>query len=146
MTERSALVEDYMTRRVISFEVRDDVADIAATLLENKILGAPVLDKDGNVVGFVSEQDCIKEMLNTAWHCELTATAADIMHPEVLTVDPKMDISDLAQQLTRDKPKMYPVVAEGKLRGVITRSDILKALVDKSAGCHHPTTKATALG
>ncbi|MCG8317056.1 MAG: CBS domain-containing protein [Pseudomonadales bacterium] len=146
MTERSALVEDYMTRRVVSFEVRDDVADIASTLLENRILGAPVLDKDGNVVGFVSEQDCIKEMLNTAWHCELTATAADIMHAEVLTVDPKMDISDLAQQLTPDKPKMYPVVSEGKLRGVITRSDILQALVDKSAACHHPTTKATARG
>ncbi|MCG8669466.1 MAG: CBS domain-containing protein [Pseudomonadales bacterium] len=144
MTEKSALVQDYMSRRVISFDVRDDVADIAATLIENRILGAPVLDGK-KVVGFVSEQDCIKEMLNTAFHCELTATAADVMHPEVLTVDPQMDISDLAQQLTKNKPKMYPVVGEGKLLGVITRSDILRALVDQSANCHHLTTKATAV-
>lgn len=145
MTEKSAVVQDYMSRKVISFDVKDDVADIAATLIEHRILGAPVVD--GNkVVGFVSEQDCIKEMLNTAFHCELTATASDIMHPDVLTVFPQMDISDLAQQLTQNKPKMYPVVNEGKLVGVITRSDILRALVDLSARCHHLTTKATAIG
>lgn len=147
MTEKSSVVQDYMSHRVISFDIRDDVADIAATLLENRILGAPVVDKDKKVVGFVSEQDCIKEMLNTAWHCELTATAADVMQSDVLTVDPYMDITDLAQQMTTTKPKMYPVVQDGKLLGIITRSDVLRALVEKSAKCHHLTTKATsALG
>ena len=146
MTEKSAVVKDYMSRKVISFDLKDDVADIAATLIEHQILGAPVLNNMRQVVGFVSEQDCIKEMLNTAFHCELTATAEDIMHPEVLTVDPQMGISDLAEQLTKNKPKMYPVVSNAKLVGVITRSDILRGLVDMSANCHHLTTKATAVG
>lgn len=145
MTEKSPVVQDYMSRRVISFDLRDDVADIAATLLEHGILGAPVLDQDKKVVGFVSEQDCIKEMLNTAWHCELTATAAQVMRSEVLSVDPYMDITDLAQQMSTNKPKMYPVIADGKLVGVITRSDVMRALVEKSANCHHPSTKATAV-
>ncbi len=147
MAEKSLLVQDYMNRKVLTFDIRDDVADIAATLLENKMLGAPVLDASKKVVGFVSEQDCIKEMLNTAFHCELTATAEDVMHSEVLTVDPQMDIADLAQQMTASRPKMYPVVSpDGKLMGLITRGDVLRALVEESANCHHPSTKATALG
>lgn len=136
MYEASPTVRDYMSHKVVCFDLQDDVADIAATLLEKKVSGAPIVDRQGNVVGFVSEQDCIKEMLNTAWHCELTATAADVMHSEVLSVSPNMDVGDLAQQLCATKPKMYPVVEDGRLVGVITRSNVMQALVDMSARCH----------
>lgn len=145
MYESSPTVRDYMLNKVVCFDVRDDVADIAATLIEKKVRGAPVLDADKRVVGFVSEQDCIKEMLNTAWHCDQTATASDVMHGEVLTVDPDMDIGDLAQQLCGNKPKIYPVVEDGKMIGLITRSEVLRALVDISAKCHHLSNKATTL-
>ena len=145
MTEKSLLVQDFMNRKVLTFDLRDDVADIAATLLEQNMLGAPVLDVSKKVVGFVSEQDCIKEMLNTAFHCEITATAADVMHADVLTVDPQMDIADLAQQMTANKPKMYPVVSpDGRLMGLITRADVLRALVQESANCHHPSRRSLA--
>jgi len=129
------LVRDYMRKKDLSFDVRDDVADIAATLVEHELSGAPVLGAGGVVLGFVSEQDCIKEMLNTAFHCELTATAADIMRPDVLTVDAGMEISVLAEQMCGDKPKMYPVIEEGKLVGLITRPDVLRALVAGAAEC-----------
>lgn len=129
------LVRDYMRKKDLSFDVRDNVADIAATLVEHELSGAPVLGAGGVVLGFVSEQDCIKEMLNTAFHCELTATAADIMRPEVLTVDADMDISVLAEQMCGDKPKMYPVIEEGKLVGLITRPDVLRALVAGAGEC-----------
>jgi predicted transcriptional regulator len=145
MYQSSPTVRDYMLHKVLYFNVRDDVADIAATLLERNMRGAPVLDETGKVVGFVSEQDCIKEMLNTAWHCDQTATAADVMHREVLSVNPEMDISDLAQQLCQPKPKIYPVIEDGRMIGLITRSEVLKALVEQSAKCHHPTTQANKL-
>jgi len=130
------LVRDYMRKNALSFDVRDDVADIAATLVENELSGAPVIGAEGVVLGFVSEQDCIKEMLNTAFHCELTAAAADIMRPDVLTVDGDMEISVLAEQMCGDKPKMYPVMDDGKLVGLITRPDVLRALVDSTDQCH----------
>lgn len=133
-------VSDYMSKSDIAFDVRDDVADIASILLENDLSGAPVVDQEGTVVGFVSEQDCIKEMLNTAWHCEHTATARDIMSKEVLTVTPSLAITDLAEQLSVNRPKSYPVVANGQLLGTIHRADILRALVEKSANCHHAGT------
>lgn len=145
MVEKTVVVRDCMSRKVVSFDVSDDVGDIVAVLLEHKITGAPVLNADKQVIGFISEQDCIKEMLNTAFYCDLTATAADIMKTNVLTVDPDMPISELAEQLNTNKPKVYPVVEDGKLVGIISRSDVLQALYDASVRCHHLTDKKIAI-
>ncbi|MCP5013949.1 MAG: CBS domain-containing protein [Ketobacter sp.] len=145
MVDKSAVVRDCMSRKVVSFDVKDDVGDVVAVLLENKITGAPVLDDNRNVIGFISEQDCIKEMLNTAFYCDLTANAGDVMIKEVLTVDVDTSISELAEQLTTNKPKVYPVVEQGKLVGIISRSDVLQELYDASVRCHHLSDKKTAL-
>jgi predicted transcriptional regulator len=145
MVDKSAVVRDCMSRKVVSFDVRDDVGDVVAILLEHKITGAPVLDENKNVIGFISEQDCIKEMLNTAFYCDLTANAGDVMKKDVITVDADMSIAELAEQLTTPKPKVYPVVEEGKLVGIISRSDVLQELYDASVRCHHLTDKKTAL-
>jgi predicted transcriptional regulator len=63
----------------------------------------------------------------------------------VITVDADMSIAELAEQLTTPKPKVYPVVEEGKLVGIISRSDVLQELYDASVRCHHLTDKKTAL-
>jgi len=145
MVDKTVVVRDCMSRKVVSFSVRDDVGDVVAVLLENKISGAPVLDEQHQVIGFVSEQDCIKEMLNTAFYCDLTANAGDVMKAPVVTVKPDTPISELAEQLDTHKPRVYPVVEDGKLIGVISRTDVLKELYDASVRCHHLTDKKTAL-
>ena len=145
MVEKTVVVRDCMSRKVVSFDVADDVGDVVAVLLEHKITGAPVLNAERRVIGFISEQDCIKEMLNTAFYCDLTANAADVMKTEVLTVSADMPISELAEQLTTNKPKVYPVVEDGKLVGIISRSDVLQALYDASVRCHHLSDKKTAI-
>lgn len=145
MVERTVTVRDCMSRKVVAFSVTDDVGDIVAVLLEHKITGAPVLDADKKVIGFISEQDCIKEMLNTAFYCDLTANATDIMKTNVVTVHPDMPIAELAEQLNTNKPKVYPVVEEGRLVGIISRSDVLQALYDASVRCHHLTEQKTAV-
>lgn len=143
MVEKTVTVRDCMSRKVLSFDLSDDVADVVSLLLEHRITGAPVLDAGHNVIGFVSEQDCIKEMLNTAFYCDLTATVGDVMQRNVQTVEPDMPIAQLAEQLTIAKPRVYPVVEGGKLVGIISRSDVLKALFDASVRCHHlSSTKA----
>ena len=145
MVDKSILVRDCMSRKVVSFDVRDDVGDVVAVLLEHKITGAPVLDANKKVIGFISEQDCIKEMLNTAFYCDLTANAGDVMKTEVLSVDADMSIAELAEQLTTNKPKVYPVVEQGRLVGIISRSDVLQELYDASVRCHHLTNQKTAI-
>ena len=49
MVDKSVLVRDCMSRKVVSFDVRDDVGDVVAVLLEHKITGAPVLDANKKV-------------------------------------------------------------------------------------------------
>lgn len=144
MVEKTVTVRDCMSRKVLSFDLSDDVANVVSLLLEHRITGAPVLDADRNVIGFVSEQDCIKEMLNTAFYGDLTATVGDVMKRDVLTVEPEMPVAQLAEQLIIAKPRVYPVVEAGSLIGIISRSDVLKALFDASVRSHHLTsTKAT---
>lgn len=143
MVERTVVVRDCMSRKVVSFDVQDNISDIVAVLLEYKITGAPVLNGNKQVIGFISEQDCIKEMLNTAFYCDLTATAADLMKTDVLTVEPDLPVSELAEKLTSSKPKVYPVVEQGRLVGIISRSDVLQALYNVSLRCHqHPERRA----
>lgn len=137
MVDKTVVVRDCMSRKVVSFDVNDDVTDVVATLLEHRITGAPVLNDEHEVIGFISEQDCIKEMLNTAFYCDLTATAEDVMRTDVVTLDPDMPISQLAEQLNVNRPKVYPVVKDGVLVGIISRSDVLQALFDASVHCRH---------
>ena len=137
-------MRDCRSHKVFSFDLSDNIADAVSQLLEHRITGAPVLDAERNVIGFVSEQDCIKEMLNTAFYGDLTATVGDVMKRDVLTVEPEMPVAQLAEQLIIAKPRVYPVVEAGSLIGIISRSDVLKALFDASVRSHHLTsTKAT---
>ena len=145
MVDKAVVVGDCMSRKVVSFDIRDDVGDVVAVLLENKISGAPVLDKDKRVIGFISEQDCIKEMLNTAFYCDLTANAGDVMKKDVATVNSDMPISSLAEQFDTAKPRVYPVVEGDKLVGIISRSDVLQELYDASVRCHHLSHQKTAI-
>ena len=145
MVDKTVVVKDCMSRKVVSFDVRDDVGDVVAVLLEHKISGAPVLDKEKRVIGFVSEQDFIKEMLNTAFYCDLTANAGDVMSREVATVSPDMSIASLAEMFDTAKPKVYPVVEQDKLVGIISRSDVLQELYDASVRCHHLSDQKAAM-
>lgn len=61
------------------------------------------------------------------------------MHKEVLSVAPETSIIELAAMMKVGKPKMYPVVSDGKLVGVITRRDVLRALSKTLTNCfQHP--------
>jgi predicted transcriptional regulator len=79
-------------------------------------------------MGWVSEQDCIAVMLKEAYHCEQVAQVRDVMRKEVLAVGPDTSILDLAEMMMGQKPKIYPVVEEGRLLGVISRHDVMQAI------------------
>ena len=62
--DRSDLVTKYMAKDLITFSPDDDIIDAMAVIVKNKISGAPVTDKDRNLVGMLSESDCIKTVLD----------------------------------------------------------------------------------
>ncbi|WP_027330899.1 CBS domain-containing protein [Marinimicrobium agarilyticum] len=132
----SILVRDYMQRNTHAISVNSNTAEVVERLLKSGMTGVPVIDDREYVVGFVSEQDCIKEMLNGAFFCDEPPSVRTVMTTEVLTVTPSTSIVEMAQTMLHQKPKNYPVVSDGKLVGIITRRHILQALIDNDEDCY----------
>ncbi|MGI2261056.1 CBS domain-containing protein [Shewanella sp. GXUN23E] len=121
-------ISDYMDRQAVLLRPEMSMATAVEKLLTHKNMGAPVVDARGMLVGFLSEQDCLSVMLKSSYHCDLTATVADIMRTDVLSVSPQDSMLKLAEQMLGLKPKIYPVVDEGKVLGTISRSNVLRAM------------------
>ena len=128
MTSPKILVRDFMHPVKHIFKLDTTIEEIVKTLAKNKIVGGPVVDADHKLVGFISEQNCIKQMLNNTYYCDSHEVASDIMRPEPLFVSPDDDVLKLAEDMLNKRPKIYPVVEGDKIIGMITRADILKAL------------------
>lgn len=132
----SILVKDYMDRDPHAITKDATVEDVVRTLMDAKVTGAPVVDADKNIVGFVSEQDCIREMLNDAFYCEESRPVAAVMSQDVAVVSPNTSIVELAETMAKGPPKNYPVCEDGKLVGLISRRLILKALLENNEDCY----------
>lgn len=133
----SMIVKDYMQSNMPIIFGDASVSDVVEYLLERGLTGAPVVDQHHRLIGFVSEQDCIKEMLNSAFYSEDSGSVTSIMCRDLLSVSPDTSIMELAETMLGDKPKCYPVVDHGKLVGQINRRQILQALYDHN-DCYFP--------
>ncbi|MGM0450308.1 MAG: CBS domain-containing protein [Pseudomonadota bacterium] len=127
-TTPKILVRDYMRSLSLYFSPSDPVEKVAATLVKRGELGAPVLDEHKRLIGFVTEQDCIKEMLNDSYYAQEHQLVSDIMSRRTVSVGPNEDVTHLAEEMLGAKPKIYPVVEDGRVIGIITRGDVLRAL------------------
>lgn len=99
-------------------------------LLDNKLTGAPVLDEDRKIVGFLTEKDCLRLMIDGAYNNMPfdDKKVADYMTSVVKTVSTDHDILDVANEFLTTHFRKFPVVHEGKLIGQVSRRDILKAI------------------
>src|SRR5690625_2789171 len=101
--------------------------------------GLPVVVQDREVLGFVSELDGLPPLLAASYHCEGDPTVAEVMYEGALTVPPGEGLVDLAQRMKTAKPKVYPVVEHGRLVGLVSRTDLLRALAMNWAACSTPS-------
>ena len=128
-------VKHYMRHQSLSFNKETLLQDVVDKLLDYGISGAPVVDDKGHLVGFVSEQDCIRKLMTSAYYCEGVPTVAEVMSTEVKFTHPDETILTLADRLVTDTPKIYPVIEDDQLVGLVTRGDILKALREHLTVC-----------
>lgn len=128
MPTKSVLVKDYMAKTLVTFKPETDVLDAVHELVENRIAGAPVVDDAGNLVGMLSELDCMQVALQAGYHGDWGGPVADFMSDGVETVDAEMSIVDLAQEFIDSKYRRFPVVQNNRLVGQISRRDVLRAL------------------
>ncbi len=128
MTNKSVLVKDYMARTLVTFKPDTDVLDAIHVLVKNRIAGAPVVDDEGNLIGMLSEFDCMKVALDAGYHGNWGGPVRDFMSDGVQTVDADMSIVDLAQVFINKKFRRFPVMQDTRLVGQISRRDVLRAL------------------
>jgi CBS-domain-containing membrane protein len=129
MKQESLTVADCMTPARNTIPETANVTEAVQLLLKHKMLGSAVIDDQQHLVGYISEQDCLKHLITDSYYRENTTLVSEIMRKDVLTMSGNMSIIDLAQIMTQDKPKKYPVTDHRRLIGEITRTDVLAALL-----------------
>jgi CBS domain-containing protein len=111
------------------------LAEALDRLHHSGLSGLPVLDARRQLVGFLSEQDCIPSLLTGSYHCDSRTRVADLMNHTPLIVSPDESILDLARQMTGARPKIYPVLQQGKVLGLISRRQLMRALNQQLKQC-----------
>jgi CBS domain-containing protein len=121
-------VRDYMTADVHVLAPSTPIREAVDLLVQKRISGAPVLDESEQLIGVLTEQDCLSLVVKGRDHKPADGVVADFMTRNVESVPPSMDIY-FAAGLFLSKPyRRYPVVEHGRLVGVISRHDVLKAV------------------
>lgn len=130
----SALVKDYMSGKLVTFSPDTDVLDAIHELVQHRIAGAPVVDDHGNLVGMLSELDCMQIALAAGYHGELGGPVSDFMTADTEIVESDMSIIDLAQVFLKSGYRRYPVFEDNRMVGQISRRDVLRALEQLAGG------------
>lgn len=118
---------DIMTTGVITVGLNSSVANIARSLVENRISAVPVLDEHEALVGIVSEADLI-HLEGSDFLKSHGVKAADIMTKPAIAANPEMGLDELVSLFDKHRIKRVPVVAHGKIVGIVSRADILRAV------------------
>lgn len=141
----SVRAEDIMTRKVVTVDLATPLHEVADRMAASGISGVPVLDSEEKPVGIISERNFLQHMgADKAAFMAIVAAclrgkgcaalgirkglAADIMTSPVISVRPSATLAEAAAMLTRRGINRLPVLDEqGKLLGILTRSDLVRA-------------------
>ena len=125
-------VSDYMSRNLITFKPEQTVLEVMNTLIKKKISGGPVVNDKNELVGIISEGDCMKEISNSRYHNHPMEDirVEDHMIKEVETIDGDMNVFDAVDKFLTAKRRRFPICENGKLAGLISQKDIMKAALE----------------
>jgi len=129
------LVSDYMSKKLITFKPKQSVMEVMQTLIKNKISGGPVVNEDNELLGIISEGDCMKEISESRYYNIPLADAVveKYMVTDVEIITDDISIFDAASKFFKSHRKRFPVIKDGKLIGQISRRDVLKAALEAEA-------------
>ena len=125
---RSMLVKDYMSKRVVTLFPKMELLHAAHILVSRDISGAPVLDKHGKLVGILTERDCMRVAMQADYYGVPGGIVSDHMSVNPQFIDPGESILKLAQLFLDGRFHRYPVLDHGRLVGVISRRDVMRAM------------------
>jgi CBS domain-containing protein len=175
MWGKSMRASDIMTRQIIAIDADSTVAEAAKRMLERHISGMPVVDKDGRVVGIISEGDLLRRSeVNTArdatgrrhsWWLTLFAgpfaeqseevaeaytkehsrLVRDVMTHNVVCVDESASLEKVVSTMESRRIKRVPVVSDHRIVGIISRANLMRVLTSVATDIPAPTTDDRSL-
>jgi CBS domain-containing protein len=160
------LTKDIMSRVVVTVTPSDSILHAIRLMLQHKVSGLPVVDASGNLVGIVTEGDFLRRTETaTVRHrprwveflmgpgplaAEYTRAAgrfvAEVMTPDVVVATAEMELQEVAGLMERHHVKRLPVVGDNRLAGIVTRQDMLRALVGRKPALAAETDDAAIHG
>lgn len=139
---------DVMVSPVITVHPTTPVVEIAKLFIERRISAAPVVDRDGSVVGLVSEGDLLhrtetdterrrswllsalvsRDTLAAEYVKAHGKTAADVMTPDVIVAGPDTPLHQIATMMEKNAIRRVPIVENGQLVGIVSRANLVQAI------------------
>ncbi len=141
-------VRDVMTRNVLSITKYENIMQVANILTEKNISGLPVVDKENKVIGIITQADILSMVGVSREHTfkdllkymlgerlperRIGDLVGDIMTSPALTIKPDTNVAEAVKIMEEKRIRRLTVVDENnKLIGILTRADILKAVINK---------------
>jgi CBS domain-containing protein len=123
-----------MRRKPLTINLDANLTEAIEIIFEYKLTGLTVTDASGQVVGILSELDCIKAVLNAIYNDgdPEHSLVRDVMCKEVVTCQPGDNIVQVAASMLESRQRRRPVIEDGKLVGQVSSSNVLWALMEHS--------------
>lgn len=121
----SELMED----AVKTLSANTSIDQAIEILLKNKLTGAPVVDDQNRLVGFLSEKDCLKVVMTQAFEMLPESNVSDYMSTDVVSLAPNATVFDVVDRFLKCAYRRLPVIDEDhKLLGVVSRTSVVQAI------------------
>tara|TARA_B110000503_G_scaffold43274_1_gene70783 strand:- start:23181 stop:23582 length:402 start_codon:yes stop_codon:yes gene_type:complete len=126
----SVNLRDYMLSNPVRVSPEDNILDAMKVIIDNKISGVCVVDANANLVGILSEMDCLRAVLGATYNNNNIGVVREYMASDNLVVaHPNEDIVSVAEDMLLKNKRRRPVVENGKLIGQITCRRLLSAVM-----------------
>ncbi|UXX78898.1 CBS domain-containing protein [Reichenbachiella carrageenanivorans] len=122
-------IADYMATDLITFTPDQEIAQAIDIMLTKRISGGPVLNEKRELVGMLSEKDCLKVLVQSSYHNMPSGKGLvkDYMSENVKTLEMDTDVVACANEFLNTYFRRFPVTQNGILKGQISRRDIMRA-------------------
>lgn len=143
-------VGEFMTREVVTLRPEDPIQEAARLLVKSSASALPVVNRDGSLVGMLTEDDLLIRLrkrrlallqilfpdgleIAHEYRKAVGTKVKDAMRPAPAPVDPETSIESAADLLERARTRALPVVEDGRLVGMVSCRDMVKAVAEIAA-------------
>ena len=124
-------VGEFMSRSHVCVRPDTDIYKAVELIVKNSVSGACVTDEENNLLGIISEKDCLKLATQDAYESTPHGgPVSNYMTTDVMTLTPESGLHDTAEIFINNPYKKLPVLRDGKLVGVVRRHDVLAVIGD----------------